>query len=198
MYPGTTPDAVQHSGPPRRLAICVDDFGLSAAVDDSVFELASQGRISATSCLVDGPNWRADAPRLRATLAGQIDIGLHLNLSETFPGRQAHAGWTQLVWRACARRLDRRQVQAEIDRQMDTFHAAMHAEPDFVDGHRHVHQLPVVREALLKSLAQRGWRPWLRCTLPAPRVHRPLRERFKAQVIGRLGGHTWPGATATQ
>lgn len=32
---------------PRRLAVCADDYGLNAAVDDGILALAAQRRISA-------------------------------------------------------------------------------------------------------------------------------------------------------
>jgi hypothetical protein len=175
--------AAQDNPPPRHgkaLVVCVDDFGLSAAVDGSVFALAAQGRISATACLVDAPAFRADAPRLREAFGARLDLGLHLNLSESFPGAPAPGGWGALVLRACARQLDRRALQHEIGRQLEVFERTIGRAPDFVDGHRHVHQLPVVREALLAALAERGLRPWLRCTLGrAP--------GFKQGVIGMLG-----------
>jgi predicted glycoside hydrolase/deacetylase ChbG (UPF0249 family) len=50
-----------------------------------------------------------------------------------------------------------------------------------VDGHRHVHQLPVVRDALVAELAARDLRPWLRCTLG------PRPPGLKAAVIGLMG-----------
>ena len=56
--------------------------------------------------------------------------------------------------------------------------------PAFVDGHRHVHQLPVVRQALLRALRARYGRalPFVRCTVP-----RRWRGA-KALVIAALGG----------
>jgi len=54
--------------------------------------------------------------------------------------------------------------------------------PDFVDGHQHVHQLPVIREQLIAVMNQRYGvvKPWLRVTLPAS-------STFKSWLIGRLG-----------
>lgn len=177
----------------RRIIVCVDDFGLDEAVDASVLQLAQAGRISAAGGLVDGPRWQADAPRL-AALRGRIGLGLHLNLTESFPGWRAPFGWNALVLRACARGLSPPALQAEAGRQLDAFLRAVGAPPDFVDGHRHVHQLPVVREALLRALRERGLRPWLRCTLPAAGVP----GRFKAGVIGRLGARALQRQAAAQ
>lgn len=173
----------------KRLVVCVDDFGLDGAINDSVFALAAQARISATSCLVDAPYWRADARRLVNECGQRLDIGLHLNLSEAFPHAPAGHRWAALVVKAYARALDRTALQAEIERQFDVFQQAAGRAPDFVDGHRHVHQLPMVREALLDVLQRRGSRVWVRCTLPPKKaVAQPGKDRFKAAVIAALGG----------
>lgn len=182
--------AAQDNRPPRRVVVCVDDFGLNRRVDDSVIALAQQGRISATGCLVDAPAWQEDAPRLQRECAGLIDIGLHLNLSEAFAGAPSPLPWNQLVLRAYAGALDPNAVRAEIARQLDRFEQTLGRRPDFVDGHRHVHQLPIVRRALVDLLAERhaGARPWLRsCAAPARSPGLPAGERFKAQVIAALG-----------
>lgn len=39
--------------------------------------------------------------------------------------------------------------------QLDRFEAAMGMPPDFIDGHQHVHQLPVVRDVLLELFETR-------------------------------------------
>lgn len=178
---GAAQDNRQAAPALKALVVCVDDFGLDAAVDGSVFELASRGRISATGCLVDAPCFRADAQRLRHEFGQRLDIGLHLNLSESFPGAPATAAWGPLVLRAYAHAVDAAALRAEIGRQLDAFTRAMGRAPDFIDGHRHVHQLPVVRQALLAELAARGLKPWLRCTLGR-------QGGFKQALIGSLGG----------
>ncbi|MFD2272715.1 ChbG/HpnK family deacetylase [Undibacterium arcticum] len=65
------------------------------------------------------------------------------------------------------------------------FEAGLGRVPDFIDGHQHVHQLPVVRELLLELVQTRyaGQRMWIRNTLPAT-----PRWRGKAQILKRLGG----------
>jgi len=176
--------AAQDTRTPKRLIVCVDDFGLNPRVDDSIIALARQGRISATGCLVDAPAWRADVPRRARECGDRIDIGLHLNLSEAFAGAPAPLPWGRLVLKAYAGLLDGRALRAEVKRQLDGFEAALGRPPDFVDGHRHVHQLPVVREALVQELAgrYRGTKPWLRhCGAPAGS------PGFKARVIAALG-----------
>lgn len=189
MTPTADRRAGEHS---RRIVVCADDFGLGAAVDAAVFDLAQRGRISATSALVDAPHWPRAAAEAARTLVGRIDVGLHLNLTEAFrPG--GWLPWRTLVVRAALRQLDGNWARTQLDRQLDRFADTLGRAPDFVDGHRHVHQLPVVREALLAALAARGWRPWLRCTRAAPAAV-PHAERFKARVIEALGGRAFERA----
>ncbi len=40
-------------------------------------------------------------------------------------------------------------------RQLDLFEAALGYPPDHIDGHQHVHALPVVRQALIDVVARR-------------------------------------------
>jgi predicted glycoside hydrolase/deacetylase ChbG (UPF0249 family) len=66
--------------------------------------------------------------------------------------------------------------------QFDAFEDAMGRAPDHVDGHQHVHQLPVVRDAVLDELQRRGHRAaWLRGTAQGG-------TGLKPRVIEALGG----------
>lgn len=189
----------------RLLAVCVDDFGLHAGVNAAVLDLLALGRISAVSCLVDGATWSQDASALKTAAYAigahgerQADVGLHLNLTECLdpvaqaacPSRPLGA----LIQAAYLRRLDPACLRREVSRQWDRFVEMWGAEPDFIDGHQHVHQLPQVREALAAVLADKltaGARPWVRrCRAPGWRAC--LEPRFwgdavKAEVIGALG-----------
>jgi len=87
--------------------------------------------------------------------------------------------------RALSRQLNPASVRACIEHQLDLFEAHWHAAPDHVDGHQHVQQFPVIREALVEVLARRypaGQQPWLR-------ISRPLASAgdLKAWVIGAMG-----------
>jgi predicted glycoside hydrolase/deacetylase ChbG (UPF0249 family) len=178
--------AQDNRGPqPRRLAVCADDFGLHPSVNAAVFDLVARGRLSTVACMVDGPAWADGAARWRAERTPAVELGLHLDLTERFAGAGARWDWNRLVVTSGLRLLDRRRLQAEIERQLDAFERGLQCAPDFVDGHRHVHQLPQVREALVEALQRRypGQRPWLRrCVSPAA-----AGERFKTAVIGLLG-----------
>ena len=49
---------------------------------------------------------------------------------------------------ALSGRLPLAEIADEFRRQIDAFAAAMGREPDFLDGHQHVHAFPGVRHAL--------------------------------------------------
>ena len=49
----------------------------------------------------------------------------------------------------------RREIAAEIARQLDAFEDRLGRPPDFIDGHQHVHVLPGVRHAVLEAAMRR-------------------------------------------
>lgn len=150
--------------------VAVDDFGLHAGVNAAAMALAQQGRVSAIGCMVGAPQWPQGAVLLRGLDPAQVDVGLHLDLTEhsVLPGvRRPLSQW---LLRAYAGALDASLLRREIDAQLDAFASAVGRAPAFVDGHQHVHQLPGVREPLLQALQVRGWTPWLRDTRRPPRA----------------------------
>jgi chitin disaccharide deacetylase len=162
-------DAISPSQP-RTLAICVDDFGLHSGVNAGVLRLAAQGRISATSCLVNGRAWAAGAAALRFVDPQALDVGLHLDLTEQPIDarlRRPVSRWIAASWLG---QVDRGALRQEIETQLDQFERAMGRPPSHVDGHEHVHQFPIVREQLVEALLRRYPKhlPWLRSTQRAP------------------------------
>ncbi len=194
----------------RELAVCVDDFGLHDGVNQAVFDLLALRRISAVSCLVDGPSWASGAQALAAAVHPQgeaepvADVGLHINFTETLdvaaqaacPARPLGA----LIQACYLRRLDVDQLEREIERQWQRFEAVWGRAPDFIDGHQHAHQLPQIRDALARVLRRRCSaqgagdsvkRPWVRqCRSPgwaALRAGISLSDTVKAHIIAALG-----------
>ena len=176
----------------KQIAIVVDDFGEHATINAAAVQLARAGRISAISCMVGGPAWRDGATALRELDRPHVDLGLHLDLTQ-YPLGESPRPLPRLIGAACLRRLDRRRLQSEVERQCDAFEAAVGRAPDHVDGHQHVHQLPQVREVLVDTLCRRyDPRPWLRDTRRARLADglldaTQMRADTKAAVIERLG-----------
>lgn len=175
---------------PRRVVLCADDFGQGAGADAGILRLAEAGRLTAVSCLAGGPRWEADGPAL-LDRAGSLDLGLHLDLTDGAAG-EPPVGLARLVAGAYGRRLDPARLGRLVAAQLDAFERLARRRPDFVDGHRHVHQLPVIREALLRALASR-YGP----AVPFVRNTVPRRWRGgKAMAVAALGGHALRRALA--
>jgi predicted glycoside hydrolase/deacetylase ChbG (UPF0249 family) len=173
------------------LVICADDFGMNPAVSQGIAQLAAHSRLSATSAMILAPGWPTDVALLRP-LRQQLDVGLHLDWTSPFAIDAGHGKpLSRLMLQTQLRQLDRRQTREVIERQFDLFEAHWQAPPDHVDGHQHVQQFPVIRDALIEVLTQRypeGSRPWLR-------ISRPLVPSgdIKAWVIGAMGAQALQG-----
>ncbi|MEE8614656.1 MAG: ChbG/HpnK family deacetylase [Roseateles sp.] len=170
---------------PRRLAVCADDYGLNAAVDDGILALAAQRRISAFSCLVTAPRWATAATALAGSPAA---AGLHFNLTEGEPLSPAlRRHWPRfpslgaLLAQAGLGRLPAA-VADEFDHQLGRFRDATGRAPAFIDGHQHVHALPGVRPAVLAAVR--------RLAVPVRNTGRVLGPgfAFKRRVIEACGG----------
>lgn len=168
----------------RSVTVCADDFGLSEAIDDGILLLAQMGRVNAVSMMVVGPSFERNAARLRACA---VQTGLHLDLTET--ARVFRMPLRELIARAYLRRLDMQALSQEIEAQLDGFEAVMHRAPHYVDGHQHVHQLPGVRELLVRSLQARyGLNlPWIRSTRVGTTAELPVKDHIKARIVEALG-----------
>ncbi|MDO8605229.1 MAG: ChbG/HpnK family deacetylase [Phaeospirillum sp.] len=148
------------------LTLCADDYGLAPGLGRAIRALIESGRLQATGCMTGSRHWPAEAVLLKP-LKGKAQFGVHLTLTDQRPlgampdlapeGKLPPIG--TMVRRAVAHRLDRAEIAAELERQIDAFEAAMGRAPDFLDGHHHVHQLPIVRDVVLDL-----WRLRLRPT----------------------------------
>lgn len=171
---------------PRTLCICADDFGLSEGINIAALMLADAGKISAIGCMVRRDAWATGARDACRLSPADLDLGLHLDLS--FPDRHAHPerGLLGLIALSYLGLLRRGPLREEIRAQLGRFEDDTGRAPAFVDGHRHVHQLPAVRDLLVDELVRRygSAKPWLRSTAP-PRAGP---GRGKAGLIHALGG----------
>ena len=167
--------------PARRWVVCADDFAWDRGTIEATLALIKLGRVTATSVLTESPNWKAAAPELKA-VCEHADIGLHLNLTEALGPSSWRLPW--LLIQSTLRVLPRWRVRDAVERQLDAFADAFGRLPDFIDGHHHVHQLPVVRDVLMGSVLAREPKtlPWLRICLPPPGE-----SGRKARFIGMLG-----------
>ena len=161
--PYRKPPAV--STPPRPaptpFILCADDYGFSPGISSAIRDLIDRGRLSATSCMTMSPFWPDHASWLKP-YADQVDVGLHLTLTDqrplgpmprTAPGDR-FPPLRMLMRKALTRQLDQGEIDSELNRQLDAFERAFGRVPSHIDGHQHIHQLPVVRQAVIKAVTE--------------------------------------------
>jgi predicted glycoside hydrolase/deacetylase ChbG (UPF0249 family) len=167
----------------RRLILNADDYAMDAGVEKAILSLIADNVVTAASAMVLSPRWSGAAGEISGMNA---DCGLHLDLSSEF----TQAKFTQyslpdLIARSYARALDATAIRNAIDAQLDLFEGATGRPPDFIDGHQHVHQLPIIRVQLIEALQRRYGPEAARIGI---RVCTARRWRgAKAQTIGALG-----------
>lgn len=168
----------------RRVALCADDYGYNAAVDQAVLVLIDQQRLGGVSCMVDAPRFAEAAAPLRER-AADVDIGLHFNLTESFPDAPRVGALPAVIALAWLHMLGASDLMQRLRLQLAKFESAFRRMPAYIDGHQHVHQFPVVRDALLRELDARYGtrRPLIRNTVSAS-------NDAKTRVLALLGGRT--------
>ena len=181
--------------PGRTLGLCADDFGLAPGISAGIARLAQAQRLTAISCITNSPHWETSAPLL-ATLPASVDTGLHINLTEGRPlsARLAKL-WPRLpalpvlIVRAHLGLLPRAELRSEVHAQLAAFRAATGVAPRYIDGHQHVHHLPVLRSIILDMVEHVQPLPALRNTGrvlgPGSAIKRWLIEHTGGRALAR-------------
>lgn len=183
------------------LIIHADDFGETQAITDGIVAAIEAGRLTSASIMVNMPASDYGLRRARE-LSAAASFGVHLNLCE---GRALTRASTltdsegrlhskrALFLRAVAGRLRsadlEREISAQIARVRDAGVRISH-----VDGHKHLHQLPGVCEALTRVLPRFGIArvrlmrlARIGCLARPSSAVRELLARRAAHAFGRAG-----------
>lgn len=177
----------------KRVILCADDYSYCPQVSAGIVSLLEKQRLSAVGCMTNRPSWKGCSKRLR-DFQGQIDIGLHLNLTEGpfLSQRMARVGrpLKAMLLSSFLRRLDPEAIEKELTQQIDAFSQHMGCLPDFIDGHEHVHQLPVVRDIVCdvykRYFIDRS--AYIRVSTNPWKTTVCVQRSLKGWVIGVLGG----------
>ncbi len=147
------------------LIVNADDFGLSAARNAGIMEAHRRGIVTSASMLVYAAGYR-EAVKM-ARLMPELDIGLHLNLSEGEPLVLGHKtlagedgrflGKEESRRRARERLFDPDEVEAETEAQIDALQQAG-LKVTHLDGHQHLHVYGALAEPISKAASRRGIR----------------------------------------
>jgi chitin disaccharide deacetylase len=179
------------------MIVCADDYGLADDIDRAVLDLCALGKLSSVSCMAVLERCSRDAFSALLTHQRNVDIGLHLCLTDAglhldTPSTQTLPNFGSLLRRSLFGQTDPRDMSREVQIQYELFIAKSGRQPDYIDGHLHVHQLPGVRQGLLDfvSTLPPHRRPYIRNTfMPAGDLHRAGLPWIKAGIIAA------PGAT---
>lgn len=183
------------------LIVHADDFGETAEITAGICRSIEAGVVTSTSIMANMPMTQCALQRVRS-LAERASFGVHLNLCE---GRPLTPGLTlvgadgefhgkrTLIERAMLGKLSMRELETEIVAQIALVRDAG-VSISHVDGHKHLHQLPLVSAVVAKVLPRFDIsRVRLMRTgslLPSHKFAAALRELAAwraARVFGRAG-----------
>lgn len=141
----------------KAIVLCADDYGQAPSISEGILALLADKRISAASCMVNTESWPEYASKVIA-FQHDADIGLHFNLTHGEPlstefkaKYKEFSNLSTLIGKAYVGRLDKEVIAAELNAQLDAFSKAIGTLPRFLDGHQHVHQLPIIRDVMIET-----------------------------------------------
>ncbi|XP_076106685.1 carbohydrate deacetylase-like [Mytilus galloprovincialis] len=146
----------------KYLVVNGDDLGYSVPRNEGILRCFTEGIVTSTSILING---EAVLHAVDLVHEYQIPTGLHLNLSEGLPLTEATSLLGEdgcLLGKLGIRELNKlgnidfKQVDEEMQAQIDKFELLMGVKPFHVDGHQHVHLLPGISKVFSEVLARNG------------------------------------------
>jgi chitin disaccharide deacetylase len=160
----TTPSALSTQHAALSIVVTADDFGFGLPTSRGIICSHLYGPVTATSLMVlTGEHARQSIPLLAD--APKLEVGLHLTLTDCGHGPltpQYKSGLVRrdgrfhslhsLLLRAAAGRIDHHAAMDEICAQAMLFEKLVGRSPAYIDGHHHVHQFPVIRNALAEVI----------------------------------------------
>lgn len=153
-----------------RLVVNADDFGLAASVNRGIAETIENGIVTSASLMVNMPACEDAIRRLRdlRTRAVVVSVGLHFNIVAGSPltacgtlldSAHRFLSLPALARKAFGRRIDERDVERELDAQLNRAEELLRPlgmRVTHIDSHRHVHCLPPLFEVVFRTASTRG------------------------------------------
>lgn len=165
----------------KYITLCADDFSFSPGISEGIIHLIHRDRINATSCMVNTAYWNQHANALKP-LVHKTQVGLHFTLTDIAPAAMPCYPLIDLIKKAYLRKLNQNTLEKEWHLQIEKFEKAMGKLPDFIDGHQHIHQLPMIRKALIS--VYKNIFPEKDCLIRIP-IMKPI--TIKSSIIAATG-----------
>jgi predicted glycoside hydrolase/deacetylase ChbG (UPF0249 family) len=142
----------------RRLIVNADDFGLTPGVSAGILSAHHHGIVTSTTLLATAA---IDAEQLAALRDSGLGVGIHVNLTLGRPlssGRSLVDSDGRFVRDPshAAARADARDVEREVNAQIEKFAYLMRREPTHLDTHHHVGLLAPVTDVVLEAARRLG------------------------------------------
>ena len=147
----------------RGLIVHADDFGETEEITRGISLGLEAGVVTSTTIMANMPG-TPFALREVKRIGGGVSFGLHLNLCEgapltSCPSLTGEDGTFRSKRTLAVRAMARLISPAELDREI-TAQAALLADAgvrlSHIDGHKHLHQLPVVRDVVVRVARRFG------------------------------------------
>ena len=224
--PPSSHERLQYRNNGFPLVIHADDFGETVGITNGIRHGIEAGALTSTSIMANMPATSYALQRV-GPLAGQASFGVHLNLCEGRPltpattlidSRGEFLSKQKVIQRALSGKLALEELEKEIAAQIALVRDAGVA-ISHVDGHKHLHQLPIVSTAVatvlprfgigrvrltrLKSFTALGKKGTLLRELAAWRaarifrkagLHSPVRTVDLGEILDKGFGRRGPGA----
>lgn len=147
----------------KTIKLIADDWGLSPTIDGAIRGAWEAGGLDG-ACVMMGQDFTAQAIAY-ARQNPELELGLHLFANDTngvrpltLKDREWPSGWPDggpALWSALLRSPKfRENVFAEIEAQMQAFHAVVGRAPAFLNSHLHFHALPGVFPKIAELLGR--------------------------------------------
>ena len=171
------------------ISICADDIGQDPAINEGCLELFHLNRLNAVSALAEAPFITSQINEWNLARKKGLQIGLHFNL--TLNLLESNSSKSLGTWIALShlRQINKDEIRRAFINQLDAFTNHFGHLPDFIDGHQHVHQFPVIRDVLLNEIQNRFSTEesfWVRNTQPPQNSSLP--DALKCKTLVWLGG----------
>ena len=190
----------------RRLVVNADDLGLTAGVNDGIFDAHQHGILTSASLMANAPA-TADAIR-RARSHPSLGLGAHLTLVDGAailpPGRvptlveddgRFRRSWKPFIVACLQKRVSLVDVERELTAQIQRL-AGAGVRLTHLDAHKHVHAYPPIF-AIVARLAARFGIPVVRVPYERASQRTVLgdgRDRWTTRRQALLNAAMWPWA----
>jgi predicted glycoside hydrolase/deacetylase ChbG (UPF0249 family) len=152
------------------VSICADDFGISKKINKGILQCVKNRRVTEVSCVVCSELRLKDFYFLKKFKSkSKIGIGIHIVLTD-FNFNLDKKSFKLPDYRTFLFSLNKiankNYFEYLIEAQLDKFFSIFKQYPDFIDGHKHVHQFPQVFAILDKILKKKkiNKKYWIRNT----------------------------------